>query len=291
MSKILRLLIPKLVMAASISFALILTIVLTFGLPGTIKAQDTKVEKAKEQQEITTEPQADNMLKQMSDYLKTAKAFSYSADITFDDTIVTGQKLQYAAAMNVAMERPNHLYIEFTGDLGAQTFWYDGKTVTIHNIDGNIWSKVDVPDNIDDALNFIVEKYNFSIPLAELVYTDPYKVLTEVSKGGFYVGFNDAAGEMTHHLAYTTDLIDWQIWILDGEQVVPRKVVITYKDLPSSPQYSAILTDWDFAPRYPEQLFKANAPSDAVWVEMNEVKEENEMKNPDDKSGKTTDNE
>jgi len=30
--------------------------------------------------------------------------------------------------------------------------------------------------------------------------------------------------------------VDWQIWIEQGEKPVPRKVVITYKELPARPQ-------------------------------------------------------
>ena len=43
--------------------------------------------------------------------------------------------------------------------------------------------------------------------------------------------------------------IDWQIWIDDGMQTIPCKLVITYKTQPSQPQFTALFTDWDFAPR------------------------------------------
>jgi hypothetical protein len=49
--------------------------------------------------------------------------------------------------------------------------------------------------------------------------------------------------------------IDWQIWIEDGLQMVPRKAVITYKALPESPQYTAVLTDWDLNARFSDILF------------------------------------
>jgi hypothetical protein len=104
-------------------------------------------------------------------------------------------------------------------------------------------------------MDYLMEKYNFAPPLADLVYPDLYEALIDNVQFGIYVGLHDVEGIRCHHLAFVSKYIDWQIWIEDGLQMVPRKVVITYKALPESPQYTAILTDWDLNARFSDILF------------------------------------
>ena len=76
--------------------------------------------------------QADRLLKQMSAYLGSAGQFTFHADITLDHVLPTGQKLEYAAAEDVALQpRPRRLYVERSADLGDRRFWYDGSSVTL----------------------------------------------------------------------------------------------------------------------------------------------------------------
>ena len=58
------------------------------------------------------------MLKQMAAYIGSAERFTFQADITFDHVLPSGQKLQFSALEEVALQRPNGLYVEWSGDLG-----------------------------------------------------------------------------------------------------------------------------------------------------------------------------
>ena len=77
--------------------------------------------------------QADRLLRQMGEYVGSAEQFTFHADITFDHVLPSGQKLQYSASEDVALQRPGRLYVEWSGDLGDRQFWYDGKSVTLYN--------------------------------------------------------------------------------------------------------------------------------------------------------------
>ncbi len=67
-------------------------------------------------------------------------------------------------------------------------------------------------------------------------------------------------GTSCRTFAFVEKDIDWQIWIKDGPQLVPCKLVITYKTQPAQPQFSAVFTDWDFAPRIAEPVFTPDLP-------------------------------
>jgi hypothetical protein len=75
--------------------------------------------------------QADRLLKQMGDYVGSAQQFTFHADIAFDHVLPSGQKLQYSASEDVALQRPGGLYVEWSGDLGDGTFCYNGTSITM----------------------------------------------------------------------------------------------------------------------------------------------------------------
>ena len=77
--------------------------------------------------------QADRLLKQMGAYLGSAEQFTFHADIAFDHVLPSGQKLQFSASEDVALQRPNRLYVEWSGDLGDRQFWYDGTSITLYD--------------------------------------------------------------------------------------------------------------------------------------------------------------
>ena len=77
---------------------------------------------------------------------------------------------------------------------------------------------------------------------------------------GFDLGLNDVNGRSCRTFAFVEKDIDWQIWIEDGPQLIPCKLVITYKTQPAQPQFTAVFTDWDFAPRIAEPVFTPDLP-------------------------------
>ena len=229
--------------------------------PGNAEAADAgkagKTEKAKATLEPIIGPRAELFLRAMSDYMKSVQQFSFRGKISFDDTLPTGQKIQYAQEIKVAIRRPDRAYAEGWGDLWNKRFWYDGKRATLVNSSLGVYAIVDdVPGELGALMDHLVEKYDFAPPLADLVYPDFYKAVIGDIQFGFYVGLHEVEGVRCHHLAFVTKYIDWQIWIEDGLQMVPRKILITYKALPESPQYQAILTDWDLDARLPDVLFE-----------------------------------
>lgn len=209
---------------------------------------------------------SDRLLQEMGRYLGTAEQLTFHAEITFEHVLPSGQKLQFAAAQDVALLRPDRLFVDYRDDLGAKRLWFDGTSITLLDAETNTYATEPVPGTLDQALDETVEKLGFSPPLADLLYADPYGVLRDKAQFGFYVGLGDVDGTPAHHLAFVEKDVDWQIWIEDGVQWVPRKLVITYKALPSQPQFTAVLSDWDFAPRLAEPLFSPELPPDARQI-------------------------
>jgi len=110
---------------------------------------------------VVTE-QADRLLRQMGEYVGSADQFTFHADITFDHVLPSGQKLQYAASEDVALQRPGRLYVEWSSDLGDRQFWYDGKTVTLYDPATPFYAKEAAPADIDAMLQQVDTQLGFT---------------------------------------------------------------------------------------------------------------------------------
>jgi hypothetical protein len=62
------------------------------------------------------EPKAEQVLKQMCDYLKNLQQFSVQAEITEDVLLTSGQRIQYARSVEASVRRPDRFRAESVGD-------------------------------------------------------------------------------------------------------------------------------------------------------------------------------
>jgi hypothetical protein len=49
--------------------------------------------------------------------------------------------------------------------------------------------------------------------------------------------------------------VDYQIWISKGEQPLPQRLVITYREADGQPQFWARFVKWDINPELGDSLF------------------------------------
>ena len=217
------------------------------------------------------EPRADAILRAMGEYLGAAEEFTFEAAIAYDTLSGTGQAVQYGGRAEIAVRRPDRLRVEFDGDERRSSVVYDGETVTFYNAGKHLYATTESDTGIDDAVDRLFEVSGFSVPLADLLYSDPYAVLTESVEAGFVVGRSAVDGVYCHHLAFSQQALDWQIWIEDGPRPVPRRLVITYKNEPDVPQYVARISRWDFQPGVADGFFVFEPPAEASQIEFMSV--------------------
>ena len=222
---------------------------------------------AQAQQAVAVEPQADQLLRKTSDFLGALRQFKIDAESTTDHLLSSGQKLQHGEVIILAARRPDRLRVDTKGERRNQELIYDGKEITLLDIDHNLYAQTAVPATIDAALHHVVDNFELRIPLSDLLYTNSYEVLTENVKSGFYVGMSKVRGVNTHHLAFRTDEVDWQIWIEDSRTPLPRKVVITLKWMTGAPQHTVWLS-WDLSPKLADRLYRFAPPANARKIDF-----------------------
>jgi hypothetical protein len=211
------------------------------------------------------EPRAGELLRKMSDSLRSAPAFTLHAEIVYDEALPSGRKLQFAAALDATMRRPDRLAIDYRSDLGGKQLWYDGKTLTLLDLLADVFARTAAAPTTSATLAKLEQEQGVSFPLADLVADDPYARLSAGALSGFLVGPGDVNGTTCHHLAFVQSNLDWQIWIDAGERPLPRKLVIVYTSLPSAPEYAAVL-EWSFPKSISDERFAAQLPEQAHEV-------------------------
>jgi hypothetical protein len=221
----------------------------------------------------------------MSEFLAKQPRFALEAEESFDEVPDGQPKIELTNLRRIAVERPNHVAADATGDTLNRAAWYDGKAVTVLDKENNVFATLEAPATIDAMLDMLEEKYGVSLPLTDILYSDPYAVLTEAVTYGRYLGLHQAAGVPCHHLVFSQATIEWQIWIDAGDQPLPRKLVINYVQEPGEPQYTATLRRWSLDPKLPDDLFTFEAPEGAQKVDPQAMKRAEEGDKPSTNPG------
>jgi len=73
---------------------------------------------------------------------------------------------------------------------------------------------------------------------------------------------------MCDHLALRGDKEDVQVWIARGDEPVPRRIVITYRELEGQPQFWAQFIEWILSPELSDTTFTLSPPADATRVQF-----------------------
>jgi len=212
--------------------------------------------------------QADHILRSMGDYLEAVQEFSFRAEVVYDSASADRQKIQYGGVADIAVSRPDRLHVIYDGDEKPRRVVIAGGAFTLLDREANVFFQASVPREIGAALDLIFERYGYSVPIADLVYPDPYETLMGSVQAGSVVGRHLVDGTPCHHLVFSQEGIDWQIWIEDGPAPLPRKLLITYKDEPASPQYSATFSEWDLEPRISKDYYEFDPPAGSDEIEF-----------------------
>ena len=213
-------------------------------------------------------PEAQRLLKASTDFLAKQQKFSADTRITLEIVLNSGQKIEFNHTARQSVQRPNKLRAERTGDLVEQVFVYDGKSLTLHNPQDKVYAQVPAPDTLEGMLDFARTKLDIVAPASDLLYRNAYDILMDGVTDGFVVGKAVIEGVRCDHLAFRAPHVDLQVWVQEGAQPLPRKFVITTRDLPNAPQFAVTVTRWNLKPEFGAQTFAFKPPAGAKKLDF-----------------------
>jgi hypothetical protein len=213
-------------------------------------------------------PEAKQILKASTDFLSSQQRFSADTRNTLEIVLKSGQKIEFNSTGRQSVQRPNKLRSERTGDLVEQLFVYDGKSLTLYQPQEKVYAQVAAPATLEEMLDFARIKYDVVAPFGDMLFKNAYDILMDGVTEGIVVGQAVIEGVLCDHLAFRAGDVDWQIWIQQGAQPLPRRIVITTLDLPNAPQFAVTVTRWDLEPKLDAQTFTFTPQAGVKQIEI-----------------------
>jgi hypothetical protein len=232
------------------------TVIFTLGTLGLSATVPTGVRA----QAPAVEPAATQILKRMTDYLGGLQQFGVHTQTTFEDVLDSGHRVDLEISANVIIARPNKLLAERRGDVLDQTFYYDGKTLTLHNPSEKVYASEPAPATIEAVLDFARESLGLTVPAADLVYRNAFVLLMQDVTLATVVGKAVIGGVRCDHLLFSRPGVDFQVFVSEGGQPLPRKYVVTDTATPARLSVSTVMRDWNVAPAAADARFAFAPP-------------------------------
>ncbi len=239
---------------AAVLFALVV-LVLSLTVPTEVRAQASAVN-----------PAATQILKRMTDYLGGLKQFSVHTQNTIEDVLDSGHRVDFDVTASVIISRPNKLRAERKGDLINQIFYYDGKTLTLYNPSDKVYATEPAPGKIEGMLDFARESLGLVIPVADLVYPNAFPLLMQDVTLAVVVGKAVIGGVKCDHLLFSRPGVDFQVWVADRGQPLPRKYVVTDTGTSTRLSVISVMSDWNVAPAVADARFTFVPPQGAKGI-------------------------
>ncbi len=217
--------------------------------------------------ESDTQQFARARLMEMARFLGNTDKFSTSMRIAYDVVQENGQKIEFGEVRQLAVQRPDRVRIlESAGNGKRNMALFDGKSVTIFDGATAAYAQAPQPGDIDESVVYFVRDLQLRMPLAPLLMKNFADELQRRVEHIDYVERTAVLGKPAHHIAARTARSDFQVWIADGKQPLPLRIVMTYPAEKGQPQFRADFSQWNLSPRFDKATFRFNPPGDARQI-------------------------
>ncbi|MGY2198043.1 DUF2092 domain-containing protein [Pseudomonas gingeri] len=208
-----------------------------------------------------------NALQRMGTYLRSLTHFRISASSHTDQILDSGQTLEFSHRTELQAVQPDKLQITVSNGELTRSLYYNGQTFVLYNSRHGYFARSEAPPRIDQLLDQLNERYGIELPLADLFRWNSTTAAEVGIDTALYIGSEQVDGETCTHYAYRQPDIDWQLWVRDGDQPLPCRLVISRRDLAEQPRHSVDF-HWDLKRPSPASAFEFNPPAGALAVPL-----------------------
>jgi hypothetical protein len=207
-------------------------------------------------------------LRDMSNYLMSLKTMEISGVGSLDVVTNDGQRIQLDGTTNYKIRRPGFV-IDYVSDIKSRRFIYDGKNFTVYSPKLGYYATVPAPPTNKEVLDTIYNKFGISLPLEDLFRWggEGTEARAKALKSAYKVGTATIDGAETDHYAFREEDVDWEVWIQQGDQPLPRKLVIVDRNDPAKPTFSTRLS-WKVNPTFTDADFAFVPDANAKKIQL-----------------------
>ena len=207
-------------------------------------------------------------IREMSAYLMKANTLQIVSNSSLDVVTNNGQRIQLDGTTTYKVRRPGFV-IDYASDMKSRRFIYDGKTFTVYSPKLGFYASVPAPATNREVLDTIYKKFGIALPLEDLFrWSDPSNAArVQAFQSAYDVGSATIDGVETEHYAFREPDVDWEVWIQQGDQPLPRKLVIVDRTDPSRPTFTSRLA-WQVNPTLTDADFTFVPDSNAKRIQL-----------------------
>jgi hypothetical protein len=214
------------------------------------------------------DPNAVKALRDMSAYLQSLSTVKFESQTSLDVVTNDGQKVQFDGVARYKVRKPNAFVVDIVSDSWNRQYVYNGAEFTLYAPKLGFYATWPAPATIPATVAELGDRFGISLPLDDLFrWSAADGVRDDTLESGFLVGTDTLEGVKTNHYAFREGEIDWQVWIQQGDQPLPRKLVIVDRSDPAQPAYVARLT-WTLNPPLTDEDFVFRPPADAKRIRI-----------------------
>jgi hypothetical protein len=220
-----------------------------------------------------TEPNADKILRAMSDKLAASRNFSFQAQRQVDAALREGYVLPEKARVTVDVSRPSKIAARSESKEGTRRFLANGQTLTVADERAGFYAQVPMRATLDQLVEALDKVYGFTPPLADFAISNVYKdlrrqahTITYLGAGRADTGFLGLGGVECHRIALAGKLADAELWIAKDDQL-PRKLVATFRRS-GKPQVRVAFSAWNLAAPLTDANFAYTPPAGSQNLEL-----------------------
>jgi hypothetical protein len=208
----------------------------------------------------------DEIIRAMSDYLARAKTISVeTTDTRTRDR--RGKEVTLHTTRLLTIRRPNRLAFRVSGDVDLRG-WYDGEKVTFVSDPQKVWARANGASSIDDTLDRLADGLALPMPMADFLYSSPYDALIGTRSTGGYVNRETVGGVACHHVTYSHPAVDWELWIPEEGDPLPKKFVVTNKTTTPASTAEVTFDKWTYGVDTPDATFAPEVPAGYERVQI-----------------------
>jgi hypothetical protein len=213
------------------------------------------------------DPAAVAELRKVGSFLRSLQVMWVQAEVTTDDVLPSGQKVQYTGTVDLKARQPNRLRVDVTSDRKNQQMFYDGATFTIFQPTLGYYASFAAPPTVRGLVDVLEQHYGADLPLADLFRLGSDEAQLAEIRGATMVGWSTIKDTVCAHYAFHQADVDWELWIQEGPLPLPRKLVITTTSEKTEPQHVSVMS-WNLTPRIDEPIFVFKPPPRAQRIDF-----------------------
>jgi hypothetical protein len=208
----------------------------------------------------------DEIVRRMSDHLARAKTFTVETTDTRTRTRA-GTEVTVRTTRQLTVRRPDRLALRVTGDMDLRG-WYDGSKLTFVSDPAKVWARANAAATIDDTLDRMAEQLAMPMPMADFLYSSPFDALIGPKSTGGYVGRETVGGVPCVHVAYQHPTVDWDLWIPEEGDPLPRQFRLTSKGATRTRTNEVTFDKWTYGADVADATFAADVPTGYERVQI-----------------------